>query len=48
MLEAMAQGRLVEKAGHIHAAMQRAVASADYREATVSFMEKRSPRFIGR
>jgi enoyl-CoA hydratase/carnithine racemase len=48
MLEAMAQGRMQEEAARITAAMHRAVTSADYREATRAFMEKRPARFLGR
>ncbi len=48
LLEALVRGRLYEEAGRIQAAMQRAVSSDDYREATTSFMEKRPARFTGR
>ncbi len=47
MLEAMAQGRLQEEAARISAAMHRAATSADYREATLSFIEKRPALFLG-
>ncbi len=47
MLEAMAQDRLEERKASIHAAMHDAVSSDDYREATLSFMEKRPARFQG-
>ena len=48
MLEAMAQGRLAQEEARINAAIHRAADSEDYREATVSFMEKRPARFVGR
>ncbi len=48
MLEAMAQGRLENEAKRIETAMQQAVSSADYREATLSFLEKRPAQFHGK
>ncbi len=48
MLEAMAQNCLEERKPSIHAAMHDAVSSDDYREATLSFMEKRPAKFQGK
>ncbi len=48
LLESMAQGKLAENAGRIDAAMHAAGTSADYHEASRSFVEKRKPKFTGR
>jgi enoyl-CoA hydratase/carnithine racemase len=47
VIEAMARGEAQARAGEIHAAMDRAMASADYVEASRSFVEKRPPQFRG-
>lgn len=47
VLEAMARGEAEARAAEIQAAIGRAVDSADYREASRAFLEKRPPVFVG-
>jgi hypothetical protein len=48
VLEALARGEEKARAAEIKAVIAGAAASADYREATAAFMEKRPARFQGR
>jgi enoyl-CoA hydratase/carnithine racemase len=48
VLEAVATGSANSREAEISAHIDRAMASADYREATHAFMEKRKPAFTGR
>jgi enoyl-CoA hydratase/carnithine racemase len=47
VLEALARGEAETRAAEIAALIERAASSADYREATAAFMEKRPARFQG-
>jgi enoyl-CoA hydratase/carnithine racemase len=47
VIEAMARGEEEARAAEIHAAMERATASADYAEASRAFVEKRPAVFTG-
>jgi enoyl-CoA hydratase/carnithine racemase len=48
LLEALATGSAAVQQAEIGARIDRAMASADYREATQAFVEKRKPAFTGR
>ena len=48
VLEALARGETQARAAEITAVIEGAASSADYREATAAFMEKRPARFQGR
>jgi enoyl-CoA hydratase/carnithine racemase len=48
VLEALVRGEQHARAAEIRALIEGAASSADYQEATASFMEKRPARFVGR